>query len=174
LNTSITNSKRENRKVSRVVDITEISAVVAAAGVLVGVVYYILQIRHQNRMRQTDLIMRLYSAYGNEEYTKAVLRYLATEYKDYNDFVDKYGFLTSEEPVQVAFRMIPIFYEGVGLLLHRKLVTPDLVFELFNVKMFWEKFKPLAEGMRKQFNQPEFYCWFEYLYDELKKREQRL
>jgi hypothetical protein len=43
------------------VDITEISAVVAAAGVLVGVVYYVLEVRHQTRIRQTDFITRLYS-----------------------------------------------------------------------------------------------------------------
>jgi hypothetical protein len=35
------------------VDITEISAIVAAAGVLVGVVYYVLDIRHQRQARQT-------------------------------------------------------------------------------------------------------------------------
>jgi hypothetical protein len=37
------------------VDITEISAVVAAAGVLVGVAYYILDMKHQRQVRQTDL-----------------------------------------------------------------------------------------------------------------------
>lgn len=34
------------------VDVTEISAVVAAAGVMIGVVYYILEIRHQTKARQ--------------------------------------------------------------------------------------------------------------------------
>jgi hypothetical protein len=42
------------------VDVTEISAIVAAAGVLVGVVYYILDMRNQAKIRQTDLVMRLY------------------------------------------------------------------------------------------------------------------
>jgi len=43
------------------VDVTEISAIVAAAGVLVGVAYYILDMRHQNKIRRTDLDLRLYS-----------------------------------------------------------------------------------------------------------------
>jgi hypothetical protein len=42
------------------VDITEISAIVAAAGVLVGVVYYILDMKNQSRLRQTDLVLRLF------------------------------------------------------------------------------------------------------------------
>ena len=156
------------------VDIQTISIVIASASVVAGVVYYALQIRHQNRMRQIDLIMRLYSAYGNEEYSKAVNRYLATEFRDYNDFVEKYGPIASEEPVQVAFRMVCMFYEGVGVLLYRKLVSPDLVYDLFNVKMFWEKMKPIAEDIRKQFNEPKIWEWFEYLYNEMKKREQKL
>jgi hypothetical protein len=55
------------------VDITEISAMVAAAGVMIGVVYYILEIRHQTKARQdtakttqADLLMRLYSTWGDE------------------------------------------------------------------------------------------------------------
>jgi len=40
------------------VDITEISAMVAAAGVLVGVAYYIQDMRSQSRIRQTDLTLR--------------------------------------------------------------------------------------------------------------------
>ena len=42
------------------VDITDISAVVAAAGVLIGVAYYILDMRNQIRIRKTDLLIRLY------------------------------------------------------------------------------------------------------------------
>ena len=53
---------------SKVVDVYEISAIVAAAGVLVGVVYYILDMRHQTKIRKTDLLIRLYSTYTNGEY----------------------------------------------------------------------------------------------------------
>jgi xanthosine utilization system XapX-like protein len=42
------------------VDITEISAVVAAAGVLVGVVYYMLDLRHQARISARAFLLSLY------------------------------------------------------------------------------------------------------------------
>jgi hypothetical protein len=118
--------------------------------------------------------MRLYATYGNEEYSRAVSRYLAIEFRNFNDFEKKYGSILSEEPVQVAVRMVSIFYEGVGILLCRKLVDPDLVSDLFNVNIFWEKMKPIAEHLRKQFDDPQTFKWFEYLYDEMKKREQKL
>ena len=52
-------------------DITSISTALAAAGVLVGVVYYLLDIRNQAMMRKTALITRLYSTFGGEEHQRA-------------------------------------------------------------------------------------------------------
>jgi hypothetical protein len=66
--------------------ITEISAVVAAAGVLVGVVYYIMDMRHQNKVRQTDLIMRLHSQSSSKEMVEAVHTLMDAEYRNYEDF----------------------------------------------------------------------------------------
>jgi len=64
-------NNNSNREVPRVVDITEISAVVAAAGVLVGVAYYILDMRNQTRMRKTELLTRLYSTMVNKDWLEA-------------------------------------------------------------------------------------------------------
>ena len=46
------------------VDIVEVSAVVAATGVLVGLVYYLLDIRNQAMIRKTDLFMKVYPNLG--------------------------------------------------------------------------------------------------------------
>jgi hypothetical protein len=109
-----------------VVDITEISAIVAAAGVLIGVVYYILDMRHQRQVRQTDLIMRLYSRYGSEGFQKTnekVGKRLREEALNFHDYQEKYGF---GEWVAVG-----TFFEGIGILLHRKLIDIGLVDDLF-------------------------------------------
>jgi hypothetical protein len=37
----------------------------------------------------------------------------------------------------------------------------------------WETIKPLVYGWRKEYGIPESYKWFEYLYNELKKRERQ-
>jgi hypothetical protein len=45
----------------------------------------------------------------------------------------------------------------------------------FYVKVAWEKVKPLIEGRRRELEfGAEFRKWFEYLYDEMQKREQQL
>jgi hypothetical protein len=69
--------------------------------------------------------------------------------------------------------MVGMFYEGIGVLLHRKLVDVDLIRELFAVRRVWEKMKPIVNGVREEYHHQQYYEWFEYLYNEMKQREQR-
>ena len=149
-------------------DIPSISAIVAAAGVLVGVVYYILEIRQQTKIRQTDLIMRLYSSYGSIEFQEALWKFMAREYKDFDDYEKQYGWTETV--------VIGTFFEGIGVLLKRKLANIQLVDDLFTtpIRLCWEKMKPIVDDSRKHWNSPAAYEWFEYLYNEMKKREQKL
>jgi hypothetical protein len=156
------------------VDLTSISAILAAIGVFAGVVFAILQLRDLVKTRQTDLIIRLHQTSIGKEHVEAFGKYMTAEYKDFNDFVEKYGPLFSDKPVPMAFLMMSTYFEGIGVLAHRKLVDVNLVGDLFAVSIIWEKMKPLIEGARKQFNEPRFYEWFEYLYNEIQKREQQL
>jgi hypothetical protein len=48
---------------SIVVDIQTLSVIVASASVVAGIVYYAVQFRHQTRIRQTDLLLRLYTQF---------------------------------------------------------------------------------------------------------------
>ena len=155
------------------VDVTEISAIVAAAGVLIGVIYYFLDIRHQARMRQTELIMRLYSEWKSKELADAYMKVWNLEFKDYDDFVEKYGPWFSETEVYTAFRMVCLLFEEMGVLLYRGLLDIDIVVDLFNIatKNTWEKVRPLVESSRKRLS-PNMLVYFEYLYNQMKKREQ--
>jgi hypothetical protein len=163
--------------VSIVVDILllqTVSIAIASAGVFLAAIYYILQIRHQTKMRQMDLIMRLYSAFASKEFTEAGLVVTSLEIRGYDDFVEKFGMPSAEEPVWTALYMGINYLNEVGMLLHRGFIDIESVDELFGyrVAVFWEKLKPLIEGWRKQLN-PQVAKWFEYLYNEMKKREQR-
>jgi hypothetical protein len=157
------------------VDITEISAIVAAAGVLVGVVYYVLEMRRQTEVKQTDLIMGLDSYFGSREFQEAWVETMRMEFKDYEDYLDKYG-SDSGKPAYVSVNMVANFFEGLGILLRRKLIDIALVDDLFSsdIILTWHKMKPLAEGWRKHFNRPQMAEYFEYLYNEMKKRELKL
>ena len=156
------------------VDITEISAIVAAAGVLIGVAYYILDMRNQALLRKTDLVMRLFSTFASVDHRTAGKKVIWIDYKDYDDYVKKYGAPNSEEPIPTAVDTVLYFYEEVGVLLSKKLIDIDLVDQLFgyNIMLVGAKVMPILEEGRKRLNVPRFWLNFEYLYNEMKKREQ--
>jgi hypothetical protein len=130
-------------------DVPSISAIVAAAGVLIGVVYYILDMEHQTQLRQTDLIMRLYSTRTSKEFQESWKRAMSTEPKDYRNY-EKWHEWSD-------FIVVAGFFEGIGILLHRKLVDIALVGDLFScsIKTIWEKTKEVVEGVRKYHNAPQ-------------------
>jgi hypothetical protein len=161
--------------VSIVVDIIQtISIAIASAGVVAGIVYYAFQVRHQTKIRQTDLIMRLHSQACSKEFVEAYQKISNLKFNDYNDFVEKYGSLYAEGPEQTAIIMCAMFMEGIGVLLHRKLVDIEAIQELFPIESGWRKLEPILAGTRKQQGRSGVYEWFEYLYNEVKNREKKL
>ena len=155
-------------------EITSISAVVAALGVIVGVVLAILELRNITKTRQMELIMSIYSLFGTRQYMDAWENLRTRETNDYDGYVKKHC-LTD-------FMQVASLFEGLGFLLHKKFLNIDLVRELMNesTKMAWEKVKPMIEDARKRLSQRKLgeyipvYQWWEYLYNEMQKREQRL
>jgi len=153
-------------------DIPSISAVVAAIGVIIGVTLAYLEVRTLSKQRQTDLVMKLYSTFGSKEFLEARKTVMDLKFQDYSDYVKKYGQFGRFEAVSE----VCMFFEGIGVLLNRKLLDISLVDDLFSpisIKIIWEKMRPVVEGWRNQFNDPDTLEWFETLYNELQKREQR-
>jgi hypothetical protein len=158
------------------VDVTEISAIVAAAGVVVGVVYYVLEIRHQDKMKHLDLFMSLYSVWGSRDVLDAHRRFMTIKVEDYDSFVKEHGSVTDSLQLYTDIDQIGWFFNLMGFLVKEKIVNIRLVDELLGYWVIknWETIKPLAYGWRKQYNIPESYHWFEYIYNEMKKRKQQL
>jgi hypothetical protein len=109
--------------------------------------------------------------------TEAQSKLMSLEYDNYDDFKEKHGGLLSEGEAQKAIGIMFGFFEGLGLLLHRRLIDINIVDFItggsVGVKMLWDKMKPIMEGVSKEYNLRVFQ-WTEYLYNELQKREQTL
>lgn len=150
------------------VDIQTVSVVVASASVVAGVIYYLFQIRLQTKVRQTDLVIRLYTTFASKEMRQTWETVRTREDLDFEAYQEKYGLSDVDATGW--------FFEGVGVLLHRKLIDIAVVDDLFSspIKISWEKLKPIALGERKQSGRPQIWEWWEYLYNEMQKREQKL
>ena len=155
------------------IDIQTVSIIIASASVVAGVIYYSLQIRHQNlqiqqqtKTRHTDLLVRLFSTIMSKDWLEAWEKVRDRETLDYVEYKEKYGFVEANE--------IYVYFDLLGRLLQKGLIDIDLLpLENGQISITWEKIKPILEGSRKKFNEPKLGKGFEYLYNEVKKREQK-
>jgi hypothetical protein len=151
--------------VLRMVDIQTVSIVLASAGVIAGLVYYVLDLQHQKKVRQSDLVLTLYATFGSNEFQERWTEFIKGDYKDYADFVKKYNIRSNPAPESAWL------FEALGVLLKKKLIDISTIDDLFTgpSKWFWEKLKPIAEDIRKEFNYPQYAEHVEYLYNEMKR-----
>lgn len=154
------------------VDIQAFSIAIASAGVLAGVIYYILEIRHQSRLRQTESVVRL-SPFFNmnaREMQEAITQVCSIEYENYDDYLERY----SGKPENTMLKILGNYFEGIGILVSKKLVEADIVYNFWGdiIQSSWEKIKPLIADMRKDSGDLKMFVFWEYLYNEMKKREQ--
>jgi hypothetical protein len=150
---------------------SDISTVIAALSVLVGVVFAVFQMRDAAKARHTELIIELNPALkvGVDDISEALPKIWSLDYTDYADYLRKYG-----DPVgDKSYYAITEYYNGLGFLLHRGLVDLDEIEYLLSgtVSETWEKVQPVVEGMRRQHNIPDLCEWFEYLYERMRQRE---
>jgi hypothetical protein len=149
---------------------------------LVGVVLALQQLRDIKETRQTELETRQIETYlewmrrvQNKEWMMAWVDVMNQEWEDYDEYVEKYGRRTNPEAYSNYIVTLQ-FYECLGLLVRRKIVDVDLVYEhiggLATIQT-WEKVGPLLKESRERSKRPIQFDSFEYLYNELKKLEQQ-
>ncbi len=164
------------------VDIQTVSIAIASASVLIGVVYYFFEMRNQSRMRQTEietrqanLFMQIYVEYYNEDFLTNLNEVVFSwNYKDFDDFWQKYGPLANPKAF-ARYDAVGSYFKGIGVLLKKNLIDLNLVDELMgtSIRRFWEKFESYIKEFRVR-EWPRSMEGVEYLYNELKKREQKL
>jgi hypothetical protein len=148
------------------VDVQTISIAIASASVVAGVVYYALQLRHQTKMRRTDLLTKLYSIMVSKDWLEAWQKVQERELLGYDDYLRKYG--------TVELNEVYSFFTQLGMLLKKGLIDVDMMpLSYGQVSVQWERMRPVLEGGRKKWNEPKLGDEVEYLCSELKKREQR-
>jgi len=153
-------------------DVAIVSIVVACASVVVAAALAVLQLRSQNNTRQARLFMDIYDHFYDTEFHK---RWMEAVYVIQNaDLFDSEGlpkFLTGDIGTYVEITSLCSFFEGVGLLIKKKLIDIDLVAELMSTPIFlvWEKVEKFVKKIRVILGRPQIYEWFEYLYNEIQR-----
>jgi len=153
-------------------------------GILVGIIYYLFIMRNSQRnqeltlkaqehaleTRQAQLFMEIYNEYRNKEFQRNISSiYNIWEWEGYDDFQEKYGRSTNSEAYS-SFASVNSYFEGMGLLVQRGYIDPQLVEDLLGgaIIRYWERIRPLTMERRERRDWPELCEWFEHLYDVIK------
>jgi hypothetical protein len=151
-------------------------------GLLVGIFYYLIIMRNSQRTReltlqsqeqaletrQAQLFMQIYYTWSSREAINLRKELRTWTWTDYDDFIQKYGEANNPEAWS-SFQELANFYEGIGVLIKRKLIDPAFVDDLMSGHTLWgwETFGSFVRERRVRDNLPFYYEFWEYLYDEV-------
>jgi hypothetical protein len=147
--------------------IHQILDIAAPLVAIVGVTIALIQLRGQNRLRQMDTVMRMYSSFGQESFLAHHHRVMNWKYDTFEAFKKK-----ATEEDNVSLMVVSVFFENMGLLYKRGLAPLDLLDDLLSgpITSTWRKVKPLWVGLRAEYGQPQWAEWFELLSEDMVKR----
>jgi len=147
----------------------------------VGVFYHIMTLRNtrknqevQLETRQAQLFMNIFNTFASKDYQKDKEQMMSVwEWNDYDDFFAKYG--PDVNPDDHAIWDMNLQYiEGVGVLVRRGLIDPELVYDIMygSIIAFWEKHETIIQGLREEFHSPQTLNDLEYIYKQMKTIEE--
>lgn len=93
------------------------------------------------------------------------------EWKDYDEFREKYGSGSENIAAFSSWMSVMQFYDGVGVLVRRGLLDKSLVADIMSESfvILWDKNKAVIEGARTYYNKPKTLENAEFLYNEIMK-----
>lgn len=147
------------------VSVGDLASVAAAIAVMVGLALAIQQLRDLRKVREGEVVL-----HAQENLTGPLLdsvwTVLALDFKDYEDFKQKY----SGKAEEAAFRRTGVFFEGIGVLVRRGIIPLRLADDFFHgiTLAAWRKTEKIILGYREEFKWKEFEEQFEYLYEKIK------
>jgi len=165
-------------------DLQTVSIVLTGTSVSIAAIYYVLTLRNTYRTRQAQLFMDLYRNWTSPEMSKI---YGRTRYGKGRYNLYEYYMQCLEDPADPKSIMVDFdrysdigtlsnFFEGIGVLVRRRLIDLDLVEDLFSQRIiwWWEAFRPISHMAREVTGDPTQHANTEWLYNEsIKRREQQ-
>ncbi len=163
-----------------------VSYIAGALGVCVAATYYVMNLRITQKnqelslktqelafksqeqtleTRQTQLFMQIYMRYFEDDlFGKNYWILMTRSWKDLDDYLGKYGGPGPESDGGDLNKMMT-FYEGIAVLVERRMIDVGLVYELMptNVTAFWAKFESLILYLRANRGTPNLYRLVESL-----------
>ena len=149
-----------------------ILSTIQTVGLLVGIFYYIMTLQNTRKnqkitieSRQAQLYMTIFNTINNQEIWKLVNEIRQYTFKNYDDFMEKYGPIKNPEAYAKLTKVWWLFTE-MGALVYQGYISLEdcsLLMSTTPLEM-WSKYGSVIEGLRANYwNSSEAYGTFEYL-----------
>ena len=151
-------------------------------GLLVGIYYYVMTIRTNQRNQQLALESRQIATYiqtlgfRDKNFMKAWADVGMQDYSVFEDFLSKYYYDVDVESWS-SFFSVGNMYHSVGHLVELGILTPEIVYEQEGELVIhsWETQKMVIEGIRILRGYLHFFDHYESLYEHMVRlRDQEL
>jgi len=150
-------------------------------GILVGVFYYIMTIRANQKnqqlqleTRKAQLYMQLFMRITSEEFVKKAIDLLRLEYDNVDEFMEK-SILGPDSSLHAKLFSMFWHIDGLGYMMYQGLIDPEMVYNFgggFAQVWHWRKWEPVIMRFRKRRGDPDFLKWFEYTAKEMMRMRQ--
>jgi hypothetical protein len=140
---------------------------VAATGVLVAAIYYVLNMRATLQTRQAQLFMQLYDRLTFDIGEK-FWGFLDVDIKTAEEYLNK---IKTDKEYARRVSILSRYHEGVSVLVRFGLLDIRYIAHLASwpTRVYWEKYKPIIGDVRRLMNAPRADIESEYLYHRLMK-----
>lgn len=165
------------------VSIEQVVYVIPVLALSASILYYALNIRNQNKTRQTQIFIQLYQSRYNSEGVKQFWKSVLLEWDDYDDYMKRYGPFENPEVTDELANITSQwnYFDGLGVLLKDNMIDEDTVYKMMGVRilMVWFRFEHIIDYVRDRQGSPsagrDYMESFEYLANrmiEIRKKKE--
>ncbi|MDH3733352.1 MAG: hypothetical protein OEU54_07440 [Gemmatimonadota bacterium] len=143
-----------------------VAEVIGAAIVVGGVGFAFVQLAHFRRQRRDQAAIELARSFQTPEFAHALRLVLGLP-----DGVSREQLGQMDPQYEDAAMLVSLTFESVGIMVHRRITTLDMVWELMGgvVLQAWKKLHVWAGEFREENGRPKFDEWIQWLCDQMTK-----
>jgi hypothetical protein len=149
-------------------DIQTAYYMVAATGVLIAAIYYILNLRYNKKAREMEVCYMFMHDQTSEQGVAKFATLMTMDWKDPEDFMKKYGYSNPEGIGKWVSYLFAV--EGMGVLVKSGIADVEKLYDLgmFSSISVWDKYKDVIMNRRESWGQ-DYLTNAEYIVGELLK-----
>lgn len=145
--------------------ISDDAAIISAIGVVLGVVFVVIQLRHMEMHRNLDISMKLFEWAESDRLRKA-FRWIENEFQFQDYDKHKAQEATDSEASEYPYE-VTVFFEQIGFLVEKRFVDLDIIDDRLgsHIVSNWKTLEPWIMAVRQEKENNEFGRHFQRLYE---------